>query len=313
MNGIVVIDKPAGLTSHDVVSKVKKILGTRKAGHTGTLDPMATGVLPVCLDEATKLAQFLTAENKTYRATMLLGIETNTQDIEGDVIKKSDRTVSEEEIRMTLGRFVGKIKQVPPAFSALKHKGRPLYQYAREGTFPDVAARDVEIYRLEVLDISYPYVTFETDCSKGTYVRTICSDAGKEMGCGACLSGLRRLRSGFFTEAMAVTLQDDLSEGKKKELLTKMLTMAESLPEFTEIKVSEAMAEKLKNGFQPDVDMMRPNVLPFLAVGDMVKFVNHRGDLVAVAEMLLPQSAMAGQDGKSQAARMLRVFNDISQ
>ncbi|HNZ11853.1 MAG TPA: tRNA pseudouridine(55) synthase TruB, partial [Smithellaceae bacterium] len=242
MNGIVVIDKPAGLTSHDVVSKVKKILGTRKAGHTGTLDPMATGVLPVCLDEATKLAQFLTAENKTYRATMLLGIETNTQDIEGDVIKKSDRTVSEEEIRMTLGGLVGKIKQVPPAFSALKHKGRPLYQYAREGTFPDVAARDVEIYRLEVLDISYPYVTFETDCSKGTYIRTICSDAGKEMGCGACLSGLRRLRSGFFTEAMAVTLQDDLSEGKKKELLTKMLTMAESLPEFTEIKVSEAMA-----------------------------------------------------------------------
>ena len=313
MNGIVVIDKPAGLTSHDVVSKVKKILGTRKAGHTGTLDPMATGVLPVCLDEATKLAQFLTAENKTYRATMLLGIETNTQDIEGDVIKKSDRTVSEEEIRMTLGRFVGKIKQVPPAFSALKHKGRPLYQYAREGTFPDVAARDVEIYRLEVLDISYPYVTFETDCSKGTYIRTICSDAGKEMGCGACLSGLRRLRSGFFTEAMAVTLQDDLSEGKKKELLTKMLTMAESLPEFTEIKVSEAMAEKLKNGFQPDVDVIRQNVLPFLAVGDMVKFVNHRGDLVAVAEMLLPQSAMAGQDGKSQAARILRVFNDISQ
>jgi len=313
MNGIVVIDKPAGLTSHDVVSKVKKILGTRKAGHTGTLDPMATGVLPVCLDEATKLAQFLTAENKTYRATMLLGIETNTQDIEGDVIKKSDRTVSEEEIRMTLGRFVGKIKQVPPAFSALKHKGRPLYQYAREGTFPDVAARDVEIYRLEVLDISYPYVTFETDCSKGTYVRTICSDAGKEMGCGACLSGLRRLRSGFFTEAMAVTLQDDLSEGKKKELLTKMLTMAESLPEFTEIKVSEAMAEKLKNGFQPDVDVIRQNVLPFLAVGDMVKFVNYSGDLVAVAEMLLPESAMAGQDGKSQAARILRVFNDISQ
>lgn len=313
MNGIVVIDKPAGLTSHDVVSKVKRILGTRKAGHTGTLDPMATGVLPVCLDEATKLAQFLTLASKTYHATMLLGIETNTQDVEGDVIKKSDRIVSEEEIRKTLGRFVGNIKQVPPAFSALKHKGRPLYQYAREGTFPDVTARDVEIYHLEVLDISYPYVTFETDCSKGTYIRTICSDAGKEMGCGACLSGLRRLRSGFFTEAMAVNLNDDSLQDKKKGLLEKMMTMAESLPAFTEIKVSEATAEKLKNGFQPDVEMMRPNVLPFLAVGDMVKFVNNRGDLVAVAEMLLPESAMAGQDGKNQAARMLRVFNDISQ
>ncbi|PKN84105.1 MAG: tRNA pseudouridine(55) synthase TruB [Deltaproteobacteria bacterium HGW-Deltaproteobacteria-1] len=271
MNGIVVIDKPAGLTSHDVVSKVKKILGARKAGHTGTLDPMATGVLPVCLDEATKLAQFLTAENKTYRATMLLGVETDTQDTDGEVIKTSDRMVSEKEIRTVLGRLVGKIKQVPPAFSALKHKGRPLYQYARAGEFPDVAARDVEIFRLEVLDISYPYVTFETDCSKGTYIRTICFDAGKEMGCGACLSGLRRLRSGFFTEAMAVSLEDDTPEGKKKELLAKMLTMAGSLPAFTPIRVSEATADKLKTGFQPDVEMMRQNVLPFLAVGDMVK------------------------------------------
>ena len=313
MNGIVVIDKPAGLTSHDVVSKVKKILGTRKAGHTGTLDPMATGVLPVCLDEATKLAQFLTAENKTYRATMLLGIETNTQDTDGEVIKKSDRMVSEKDICTVLGRLVGKIKQVPPAFSALKHKGRPLYQYARAGEFPDVAARDVEIFRLEVLDISYPYVTFETDCSKGTYIRTICADAGKEMGCGACLSGLRRLRSGFFTEAMAVSLEDDLPEGKKNQLLAKMLTKAESLPAFAAIKVSEAVADKLKTGFQPDVEMMRPNVLPFLAVGDMVKFINTGGDLVAVAEMLLPESAMAGQDGKIQAARMLRVFNYANQ
>ena len=133
------------------------------------------------------------------------------------------------------------------------------------------------------------------------------------MGCGACLSGLRRLRSGFFTETMAVPLEDGLPEVKKKELLTKMLAMAESLPEFTESKVSEAMAEKLKNGFQPDVDVIRQNVLPFLAVGDMVKCVNYSGDLVAGAEMLLPESAMAGQDGKSQAARILRVFNDISQ
>jgi tRNA pseudouridine55 synthase len=309
MNGIVVIDKPAGLTSHDVVSKVKKLLGARKAGHTGTLDPMATGVLPVCLDEATKLAQFLTAENKTYRATMLLGVETNTQDVDGEIINNSDRMVSEEEIRKVLGRLVGKIKQVPPAFSALKHKGRPLYQYARAGAFPDVAARDVEIFRLEVIDISHPYVTFEVDCSKGTYVRTICSDAGREMGCGACLSGLRRLRSGFFTEAMAVPLHDGSPEQKKEELLAAMLTMTESLQAFTEIRVSEVMAERLKTGFQPDIEMMRENVLPFLAVGDMVKFTNNHGDLVAVGEMLLPQSGMAEMDGKIQAARMLRVFN----
>jgi len=313
MNGIVVIDKPAGLTSHDVVSEVKKIMGARKAGHTGTLDPMATGVLPVCLNEATKLAQFLTAENKTYLATMLLGVQTDTQDTEGKLIEKSDRVVSEEDIRAALGRQVGKIEQVPPAFSALKHKGKPLYKYARAGEFPERAARGVEIFSLNVREIVFPYVTFDISCSKGTYIRTVCSDVGHVLGCGACLSGLRRLQSGFFTEVMAVPLNNDTVAGKKKELLAKMLPMAQSLPAFAAIEVSESLADKLRTGFQPDVEMMRQNVLPFLAVGDMIKFLNIGGQLVAVAEVMLSASAMTGQDGKTQAARILRVFNSSTQ
>jgi len=306
MDGIVVIDKPAGLTSHDVVSEVKKILGARKAGHTGTLDPLATGVLPVCLNEATKLAQFLTAENKTYRATMLLGVRTDTQDTEGEVIEKSDRFVSEEDIRTALKGLVGKIKQVPPAFSALKYKGKPLYKYARAGEFPEIPAREVEIFSLSIRNISFPDVTFDISCSKGTYIRTVCADIGHVLGCGGCLSGLRRLQSGFFTEDMAVSLENDTGEG----MLAKILPMAQALPAFAAVEASESLTDKLRAGFQPDMETMRRNVLPFLAGGDMIKFIDRDGNLVAVAKMLLPASAMAGQDGKTQAVRILRVFKN---
>jgi tRNA pseudouridine55 synthase len=309
MDGIVVIDKPAGLTSHDVVSRVKKILGAKKAGHTGTLDPLATGVLPVCVGEATKLAPFLTADRKMYRATMLLGVETDTQDIQGRETGRSDRAPADEEIRTALGRLTGKIQQVPPAFSALKHKGRPLYKYARAGEFPDIAAREVEIFALEVKSIAPPYVTFEITCSKGTYIRTVCADAGRALGCGACLSGLRRLRSGCFTEDMAAPLEEDAAA--RKALLAKMLPMAQALPFAAAVDVSEPAAVRLRAGFQPDAEMMRGNVLPFLAAGDMIKFISPEGELVALAEMQMPSGDIAKQNGKTRVARMLRVFNQL--
>lgn len=312
MDGIVVIDKPAGPTSHDVVSEVKKILGARKAGHTGTLDPMATGVLPVCVGEATKLAPFLSAENKTYLTTMLLGVETDTQDTAGKITETSERIVSEEDIRAALGRLIGKITQVPPAYSALKHKGKPLYQYARKGEFPEIAPRIVEIFNLQVRDVSFPYATFEVSCSKGTYIRTVCSDVGRALGCGACLASLRRLQSGFFTEKMALALENIPEEDKKKTLWSNLLPMAQSLPNFVAIPVSETLADKLRTGFQPDVEMMRQNVLPFLATGDMIKFIGPDGGLVAVAEMQVSAGLMAGQDGKTRAARMLRIFNSTN-
>ncbi len=308
MDGVVVMDKPAGLTSHDVVSRVKKILGAPKAGHTGTLDPLATGVLPVCVGEATKLAPFLAGDDKTYRATMMLGLETDTQDTQGRETGRSDLVPSEEDIRLALGRLTGKIQQVPPAFSALKHKGRPLYQYARAGEFPQVAARGVEIFSLDVKSIGNPYVTFEIACSKGTYIRTVCADAGRALGCGACLSGLRRLRSGFFTEDMAVPLEEDAAAARPA-LLAKMLPMAQALPFAAAVEVSEPTAVRLRAGFQPEAGMLRENVLPFLAAGDMIKFITPDGSLVALAEMQMPSKDIAKQEGKTRVARMVRVFN----
>jgi tRNA pseudouridine55 synthase len=312
MNGIVIIDKPAGKTSHDIVSEVKKIMGAKKAGHTGTLDPMATGVLPVCLNEATKLAQFLSGENKEYLATMLLGVKTDTLDTEGEVTGKSDKFVSEEEIRVALAQMVGKIRQVPPAYSAVKHCGEPLYKYARKGIFLETAAREVEIYSIVVKDISFPRVTFRIVCSKGTYIRSICSDVGDLLGCGACLCGLRRLSSGLFSADMAVSLENYERKEKKCELLAKMLPMTKSLPLLAGIEVEEDFANKLRDGMQPSVATMQLHVLPFLEAGDMIKFVSRGGFLVAVAEMLAPVSKFSEFDGKHQAAKIVRVFNNIS-
>ncbi len=312
MNGIVIIDKPAGKTSHDIVSEVKKIMGAKKAGHTGTLDPMATGVLPICLNEATKLAQFLSGENKEYLATMLLGVRTDTLDTEGEITSQSDKFIPDEEIRATLKQMVGKIKQVPPAYSAVKHCGEPLYKYARKGIFLETAAREIEIYSLVVEDISFPRVTIRIACSKGTYIRSVCSDVGDLLGCGACLCGLRRLRSGLFSTDMAISLENYERKEKKCELLAKMLPMTKSIPLLAGIEVEEDFANKLRDGMQPTVANMQLHVLPSLEAGDMIKFVSRGGYLVAVAEMLAPVSKFSEFDGKHQAAKIVRVFNNVS-
>jgi len=312
MDGIVIIDKPAGKTSHDVVSEVKKIMGAKKAGHTGTLDPMATGVLPICLNEATKLAQFLTGENKEYLATMLLGVKTDTLDTEGEITERSDKFVSEEEIRAALAKMVGKIQQVPPAYSAVKHHGQPLYKYARKGIFLETAAREIEIYSIFIEDISFPRVTFRIACSKGTYIRSICSDVGEMLGCGACLCGLRRLRSGLFSTDMAVSLENYERKEKKSELMAKLLPLTKSLPLLTGIEVEEEFANKLRDGMQPSVGAMQLHVLPFLEAGDMIKFVSQGGSLIAVAEMLAAVSKFSELNGNYQAAKIVRVFNDVN-
>jgi tRNA pseudouridine55 synthase len=312
MDGVVIIDKPAGKTSHDVVSEVKKILGVKKAGHTGTLDPMVTGVLPVCLNEATKLAGFLTGEDKEYLATMLLGVKTDTLDIEGKIISQSDNFVTEEEIRAAMAQMVGTIKQVPPAYSAVKYCGKPLYKWARKGVLLDMEPREVKIHSIVIEDISFPRVTFRVVCSKGTYIRTLCSDVGDLLGLGACLYSLRRLRNGFFSEEMAVSLNNYEDNDKKNKLLEKILPMAELLPLLTTIELEDHSAAKLRNGWQPSVEMMKEHDLPFLKAGDMVKFISSSGYLLAVAEMVAPVNKFSEFDGKRQAAKIVRVFNNIS-
>jgi tRNA pseudouridine55 synthase len=311
MDGVIVIDKPAGKTSHDVVSEVKKILGVKKAGHTGTLDPLATGVLPVCLNEATKLAGFLSGEDKEYRATMLLGVQTDTMDMEGKIVSQSDNRVSEEKIRAVISGITGKIKQVPPAYSAVKYCGKPLYKWARSGVLLDMEPREVTIHSLVVEDISLPHVTFRVLCSKGTYIRSLCSDIGAILGTGACLYRLRRLKSGIFSEDIAVDLSDYVDNDKKNELLGKILPMMELLPLLATIELQDHSAAKLRNGWQPSVEMMKEHDLSLLKAGDMIKFTS-RGYLLAVAEMLAPMSKLSGFDGKTQAVRIVRVFNNMS-
>jgi tRNA pseudouridine55 synthase len=309
MNGVIVIDKPAGKTSHDVVSEVKRVLGIKKAGHTGTLDPMATGVLPVCLNEATKLAGFFTGEDKEYLATMLLGVKTDTMDTEGKMISECGKFVSEEEINSVVSRMTGKIKQIPPAYSAVKYCGKPSYKWARNGVLPDLKPREVTIHSITIENISFPRVVFRVICSKGTYIRSLCSDIGEVLGTGACLCGLRRLKSGIFSEEMAVVLSNYAGNGSKEELANKILPMAELLPVLATIELKDLFAAKLRNGWQPSVEMLQEQDLPLLKAGDMVKFIS-RGSLLAVAQMLDPVSNLSEFDGKTQVARIVRVFNN---
>lgn len=309
MNGVIVIDKPAGKTSHDIVSEVKKVLGIKKAGHTGTLDPMATGVLPVCLNEATKLAGFFTGEDKEYLATMLLGVKTDTMDTEGEIVSQCEKFVSEDEINSVISRMTGKIKQVPPVYSAVKYCGKPSYKWARSGVLPDLKPRDVIIHSIAIENISFPRVVFRVVCSKGTYIRSLCSDIGEVLGTGACLCGLRRLKSGIFSEKMAVILGNYTGKDCKEELAKKILPMAELLPLLATIELKDLFAAKLRNGWQPSVEMLLEQDLPLLKAGDMVKFIS-RGSLLAVAQMLDPVNNLSKFDGKTQVARIVRVFNN---
>lgn len=311
MDGVIIIDKPAGKTSQDVVSIVKKLLGVKKAGHTGTLDPMATGVLPVCLNEATKLARFLTNDAKEYRATMLLGVKTDTLDVEGKIIGRSEQIRSDEEIRTVLAKMVGKSMQMPPAFSAVKYCGKPLYKWARQGIMLKTAPREIEIQSIVVEDISLPRVTFRVVCSKGTYIRTLCADAGDQLGSGACLCGLRRLKSGYFSEDMAVSLENNAPDAEKKEELTaKLLPITKLLPLLKTIEVDDSFANRLRDGFQPSVEAMKTHVLPFLEAGDMVKFISRSGYLIALAEMVAPVNNFSANDDKCNAVKIVRVFNN---
>lgn len=208
ISGILNVDKPAGITSHDVVDAVRRMVGQRKVGHAGTLDPMATGVLLVCLGQATRVAEYLMVGRKQYRATVELGMTTDTYDAEGEIVHSGGRTDFERsEIEAALAAFEGRLEQVPPMYSALKQKGTPLYRLARQGKAVERPARPVEIYTLELLDWTPPSLILEVTCSSGTYVRSLAHDLGQELGSGAYLGALVRLSSGRFRLEEAVSLE----------------------------------------------------------------------------------------------------------
>ena len=206
INGIINIYKEAGFTSHDVVAKLRGIVKQKKIGHTGTLDPDAVGVLPVCFGNATKLCDMLTDKSKEYRACMLLGETSDTQDASGTILSRTQVNVNEEEVRDAVMSFVGEYDQIPPMYSALKVNGKKLYELARQGVEIERKPRRVEIHHIKIEEINLPRVTFSVGCSKGTYIRTLCADIGDRLGCGALMETLQRTRVGNFHIEQALKL-----------------------------------------------------------------------------------------------------------
>ena len=215
IDGIINIYKEKGFTSHDVVAKMRGILKQKKIGHTGTLDPDATGVLPVCLGSGTKLCDMLTDKSKEYEAVVLLGKTTDTEDVSGAVIEEKTVTASEEEIKSVIMSFMGEYMQIPPMYSALKVNGKKLYELARQGIEVERKARPVVISELTILSMDLPRVTIRVSCSKGTYIRSLCRDMGEKIGCGACMESLVRTRVGSFLLKDAVSLKQ-LQENREK-------------------------------------------------------------------------------------------------
>ncbi|MEJ5329483.1 MAG: tRNA pseudouridine(55) synthase TruB [Desulfobaccales bacterium] len=246
MNGLLLIDKPAGPTSFEVVRQIRRALKVRKAGHLGTLDPFATGLLPLALGAATRLVPFLEDLDKTYLATVELGKETDTQDPTGRVVAERPVAVTETEVRAAAARFVGDIEQVPPLYSALRHQGRRLYELARRGIEVKVHPRKVTIYRLEIQEIRLPRVVLEVTCSKGTYMRTLAHDLGRALGCGGHLAALRRLAVGPFRVDAALPLAEATQNPELAR--ERLIPLADCLPFLPALQVDSREAQRLAQG-----------------------------------------------------------------
>lgn len=280
-----VIDKPAGITSHDVVSRVRRILGTRKVGHTGTLDPFATGVLPIAVNDGTKAIPFLDEGIKCYEALMQLGVATDTLDMTGTLLRECDfSSVSEQQLLDVFTSFTGPILQIPPMYSAIKQGGQPLYKLARMGQEVERAPRPVQIYSIELLSFFLPFVSIRVTCSRGTYVRTLADDIGALIGCGAALKELRRTASGPFEIADAHTLDElesAVCEGKESLLC---VTPYDSLAHLPDIPLTEAGLTKISFGRSPlwSETTVEGGTLPCETT--LVR-LSHKGALVAVATL----------------------------
>jgi tRNA pseudouridine55 synthase len=279
LNGFLVIDKPQGVTSFDVVRTIRRALKVRRVGHCGTLDPMATGVLPVAIGEATRLVEFVMDGVKIYRGTLKLGETTDTQDAEGTILGRcAIDGIDRARIEGVIATLLGPIQQLPPMYSALKRDGVPLYELARKGIEVERALRAIEIYCFKICSIDLPFVTFEVTCSKGTYVRTLAHDLGARLGCGAHLTALRRLQSGSFSEAEAIPLDRLQNESPDAVQLLPVAAALAALPALT---LSPEALLRLKNGVPPQRSEVSTEP-PFPAPGSIVSLCRDQ-QLVAVA------------------------------
>lgn len=248
MDGILAICKEKGYTSHDVVAKLRGILHMKKIGHTGTLDPEAEGVLPIAVGRATRLVEFLTEKEKEYRAVLRLGIETDTQDMTGTILKEKEVLCTEDEIRKVCKSFLGDQLQIPPMYSALKVDGKKLYELAREGKTVERKARPVHFYSIDICSIDFPLLELSVKCSKGTYIRTLCHDIGQALGCGGCMESLLRTRSGQFVLEDSFTLNQVRAAADGGYVQELMMPVEEILKEYPRICCNDAGDRLLDNG-----------------------------------------------------------------
>jgi tRNA pseudouridine55 synthase len=310
VDGLLIVDKPEGMTSLEVVKEVKRRFRVKKAGHVGTLDPFATGVLPVVMNEGTKLVPFLEEEPKEYEALMKLGEETTTDDLTGEVtVSRAWEHVTPELIQTVSQNFLGRIQQIPPMFSAVKIRGKPLYRLARKGIEVERKEREVEIFNIRVEEIGLPLVRFRVSCSKGTYIRTLGKDIGKKVGCGAHLLSLRRIRSGPFTLEKAIPWGKLKHFSEAEDLQPWFISLGEALSGLPEVVGDERLVKKLRFGKEMVVRDLSSHPLPSFEKGQWLRMTSPEEGLVAVLRSEVKGSDIPRADPELVALRPLRIFH----
>lgn len=281
MDGILNVLKPPGMTSFDIVAYLRSLLKEKKIGHTGTLDPGAVGVLPVCIGKATKTIDYLTDKDKVYRAELTLGVSTDTQDSCGKVLKVCETNCSQEQICDAIKSFVGKYRQIPPMYSAIKIEGKKLYELAREGVTIERQPRDLTIHSINILDIRDNKAIFDVECSKGTYIRTLCSDIGDKLGCGGHMSFLVRTRAGNFELSNSLTLEEIYEYSKNNSISEKVSSIEEVFKDLDRVDLNNLETKKIINGVYVELKDSP------LKKGMMLRTYDDNGKFIGLSEVLL--------------------------
>jgi tRNA pseudouridine55 synthase len=311
IDGLLVVDKPEGMTSLDVVREIKARFSIKKAGHIGTLDPFATGVLPVVINEATKLVPFLQEDPKHYGAMLKIGEATDTDDLTGKIIRKgSCENLSPDRVRTVFQSFIGRIRQVPPMFSAVKVKGKPLYRMARMGIEVEREEKEIEIFDLQIEDIALPVVHFKISCSRGTYIRALARDIGREIGCGAHLISLRRTRSGPFRIEQAIPLSRVKTIQGAEALRSYLIPLKEALFDLPEMIGDDHLVRKVRYGKEMVVGDLDPQTLPPFEKKQWLKMSSPEDGLVAILQSAIRRVEIGTVGPDRVVFRPVRVFQN---
>ena len=312
VHGVLNINKPAGMTSHDVVDAVRKILGVRRVGHTGTLDPQATGVLPLCVGRATRIAQFLTQADKEYVMTLCLGVTTDTLDAAGkETGRVEDIQVRREDLLAILPRFVGEIQQVPPIFSAKKYRGERLYRLARRGEKVERQPVAIRVHALELLEFASPFARLRATCSKGTYARSLCDDIGRALGCGGHLHALTRTRSGRFSLDGILTLEELEARVREGRLPEVLMSIADALAHLPAVRVAPEAGRLILHGGAVAAGL----VVQFpadLHRGALVRVLGFRKQLLSLAETTVASPDFSACEPTRVVLQPVRVFSSAA-